>query len=477
MKQKSIKFNSLIYSIKSIVTVLTPIITIPYVLRVLGVTNVGKYNFVKSIVGYFSLLAVFGIGEYGKRDGAVIRSDKKKFSEFASQLFSLNIITMLLAYLLLAFCVCIVPRLEREAGLICACSGTIFLSTIGVEWIYVVYEDYVYITIRQILVQIISLVCIFLFVKNQEDVMIYTILNVISAAGANVWNFFRVRRYCDIRFTLHIQWRKHLSKSIVFFSELLMITIYVNTDQTIIGFICGDYYVGLYSTAVNVYQILGSILVSAAMVGCARLSEYSGNHRKQEYNRAATDIYNTILTITLPCVVGVCLFSEQIILVIAGKAYEQAHTALVILAITLIAYVLAVFWGQCVLVANGKERILFYITVGSALLNAVLNFILIPFFKQDAAAFTTLVSEGFTAVFSILYGHRLIRFSGCWKILCKCFFGCFFIIANAILTKSIIENQIIAMLVCIATSILGYLLIEIILKNEAIIKVKADTNP
>ena len=382
MKQKSIKLNSVIYSIKSVVTVLIPMVTLPYVLRVLGVINVGRYNFVRSIISYFSLFAAFGMGDYGKRDGAVIRNDRKKFSEFASELFSLNIITMLLAYLCLIVCVCMIPRLEREAGLVCAFSGTIFLSTIGVEWIYIVYEDYLYITIRQILVQVISLICIFLFVKNQNDVMAYTVLTVIASAGANVLNFFRVRRYCDIKFTLHIHWRKHLSKSIIFFSSLLMITIYVNTDQTIIGFICGDYYVGLYSTAVNVYQILGNILSSAAIVGCARLSEYIGNQRKQEYIHAATDIYYMILTSTLPCVTGVSLFSKQIILVIAGKAYEQAYTALFILAITLIALVFAVFWGQCVLVVNGKEKVLFYITVGSALLNAVLNFILIPFFKQ-----------------------------------------------------------------------------------------------
>lgn len=475
MKQNSIKFNSVIYSIKRVVTVLIPMITIPYVLRVLGVTNVGRYNFVCSIVSYFSLLAAFGIGDYGKRDGAVIRSDRKKFSEFASELFSLNIIMTFFAYLLLAFCVCTVPRLERETGLIFIFSVTIFLSTIGVEWIYIVYEDYIYITVRQILLQIVSLICIFLFVKNQDDVIMYTVLNAMSSAGANIWNFFRVRKYCDIKFTLHIHWRKHLSKSIVFFSELLMITIYVNTDQTIIGFICGDYNVGLYSTAVNVYQILGSILTSAAVVGCVKLSEYVGNHKKQEYIRAATDIYYMILTITLPCVVGVCFFCKQIVLVIAGKAYEQAYTALFILAITLIAFVLAVFWGQCVLVVNGKERILFFITIGSALLNAVLNFILIPIFKQDAAAFTTLIGEGFTAVFSIIYGRRLIRFNGCWKIVCKCLVGCSFIMANAILIKSIIKNQIAAMLVCIVMSVCGYLLIEIILKNEAIIKVKADT--
>lgn len=144
MKQKSISFNSFIFSIKSILTVLFPLITYPYALRVLGVNNMGRYNFINSIIGYFLLLGSLGIVSYARRDGAIIRNDKKELSRFASEVFSCNMILTVISYIILISCIFSVEKIRNEYILALVLSLAMFLTVFGVEWIYSVYEDYIY---------------------------------------------------------------------------------------------------------------------------------------------------------------------------------------------------------------------------------------------------------------------------------------------------------------------------------------------
>ncbi|MXP75601.1 oligosaccharide flippase family protein [Lachnospiraceae bacterium WCA-9-b2] len=240
--------------------------------------------------------------------------------------------------------------------------------------------------------------------------------------------------------------------------------------MTILGFLCGDYSVGLYSAAVKVYNVIGAILIAAASVGIARLSEYSGNGKKYEFNQLAEEIYGVILTITFPVVVGVCCYCREIICMVGGKEYTEAHTSLFILSIALLFFILAVYWGQCILIPNGKEKELLYITSISAVINIVLNFALIPFLKQDAAAITTMLSEGFTALLTIIYGRKLVKLEGIYSIILKSLIGSGFVCVVSVTLKNIFINPNIALGVSIILSAVGYLMIEVVVKNEVVYK-------
>ena len=102
-KRKSLKINALLNTIQTIISMLFPLITFPYASRVLGVDNIGRYNFGNSIVSYFVLLAGLGISTYGVREGAKYRDKKKEFEEFVQNIFSINLYSTLLAYFLLIF--------------------------------------------------------------------------------------------------------------------------------------------------------------------------------------------------------------------------------------------------------------------------------------------------------------------------------------------------------------------------------------
>ena len=144
--KKSLQKNAFLNGFKNVLNLLFPLITFPYVSKILSVEGIGQYNFAQAEVSYFSLIAGLGISSYAIREGAKYRENKKKFNIFASEVLLCNVISTIVAYLLLAVCMIFVGKLKVYAVLIWVFSIQIAFTTIGIEWLYSIYEEYEYIT-------------------------------------------------------------------------------------------------------------------------------------------------------------------------------------------------------------------------------------------------------------------------------------------------------------------------------------------
>lgn len=236
MKNKSIKVNALLNGFRTILNLLFPLITFPYVSRILSVNDIGKYNFSNSIVTYFLLIAALGIDKYAIREGTKYRDNRKRFSKFASDLFSLNVISTLFSYLLLAVFLVLSVKAYDYHTCILILSIQIFFTTLGTEWIYSIYEEYTYITVRSIIFKLISIALLFIFVRREGDYLAYTIITVIASVGANILNFVNARKFCDIK--LHfkgVNWKSMVVPVLIIFASNVAIQIYVNADITMLG--------------------------------------------------------------------------------------------------------------------------------------------------------------------------------------------------------------------------------------------------
>ena len=156
VKNKSIKVNMILNAIKGLMSIFFPLISFPYVSKVLGVDNIGRYNFANSIISYFVLFAGLGINTYAIREGARLREKENEFRQFANEMFSINILSTIMSYVLFALLLIIVPKFQEYKTLLIILSLQIIFKTIGIEWIYSIYEDYAYITLRSIVFQVIS---------------------------------------------------------------------------------------------------------------------------------------------------------------------------------------------------------------------------------------------------------------------------------------------------------------------------------
>ena len=373
VRQKSLKLNMLFNIIRNIANVIFPLISFPYISKILGAESLGRYNFATSIISYIALLAILGIEYYSIREGARIRDDKEKISEFVSQIFSINVLSTIFAYLVLGVLLFCVPKFAEYRILLLILGSQVIFTTLGVNWIYSIYEEYVYVSIRGIIVQIISIILMFIFIKSPADVEKYAIITVIASVGSNIFNFFFSRRYCKVKFVFSMNLRKHIKPILTLFAMYATATIYANSDMIILGFLCGEYAVGVYSVAVKIYNIVKLTLASATLVSIPRLSLYLSQNKQEEANAVANNVHSIMYTMVIPGIVGLIVLGEPIIMLISDVSYISALVPHMILSIAMFFNLGAYFWGQAVLVSANKENILLKSTIVCALINVFLN--------------------------------------------------------------------------------------------------------
>lgn len=467
-KKRSVKLNMVLNAIRGILSVLFPLITFPYVSRILGVENIGRYNYSNSIVSYFLLLSGLGIANYAIRDGAALREDKSEINQFANEMFTINMFSTVISYALLIAVMFAFPEMKAYWTLLVILSFQVILRTIGIDWVYSIYEDYLYITVRGIAFQILSLVMLFCFVHTAEDLNIYALITVIANAGSSILNYIHARKYVNLKLTKRVDWKKHIRPIMILFAMSLTVTIYVSSDITVLGILCGDERVGIYSVSTKIYSIIKSLLSTILVVSIPRLSAQFGTGRLEEFRETAKDIYSTLITAVLPAITGTIILSKPIVLLISGPEYAEASSSLAILGAALFMCMAAWFWGQCVLVPMKRESEVFKVTLFSAILNLMLNLLLIPKWQENAAAFTTLLAEGCTLLWSMVRGKKMSGISGEGKTYGKAAVGCLGIIAVNAVTGRFISDNAVYVVTTIALSAVTYAAIEIILKNEAV---------
>lgn len=221
---------------KTLTTTFFPILTYMYVSRIFGTEGYGKINFSNSIIQYFVLLSMLGITNYATSEAAKIRDDNAKLNRFVSEIMMLNMISMMISYILLFIILKQSSRLSVYECFIFVYSFNIVLRVIGMEWLYSAVEDYFYITIRTIIVQMILLACVLLFIRTPDDIIKYAVIQVASAGGSNIFNFIHSRKYISFVRVRLTSVRKHLKPVMILFLMTVFINLFTQIDSTMIGF-------------------------------------------------------------------------------------------------------------------------------------------------------------------------------------------------------------------------------------------------
>lgn len=468
MKQKSIGLNAILNSIKSCLSIVVPLITFPYATRILGVNNIGKINYALSIVHYFALIAILGITTYAIREGSKVRDDKQEIQKFSSEIFSLNFFTTLVSYVLLFVFILISTKMKEYRLLILIQSLSIIFTTIGIDWINSIYEDYLFITIRTIIINFISILALFVFVKSPNDYYIYAILSVLTNAIIAVINYFYCKKYVKVKFTFSTNIFKHLKYTLIFFINSLSISIYVNSDMTMLGWICGDYFVGIYSVAAKVYNIVKTLLASIYTVAIPRLSYYVGKNDMVKFRELFTKIMMYLSLILLPCISGLIGLANEIVILLSGQDYIDSALTLKILSISLL---FAIFGGavtSCLNIPLKRELLNMKATIVSAITNIVLNIYFIPKFKQNGAAFTSAISELIVLLICIISLKKIYEYLNI-KLFIKNFVHALLGMITVFVICSIyIHNIMLSILIKIIFSIVIYGIELILLKNQCV---------
>lgn len=465
--RKSIATNAILNSIRQVCTILFPLITLPYASRVIQAENYGKINFATSFVSYFSIFAALGINTYAVREGVAIRRYKNKISLFSSQIFSINILSSIISYILLISAILISAKVKHYASLILIYSIGIILTTIGVEWVYAIYEDYLFITIRSISVQALSLICMFIFVKEAGDFYIYAIINVIANGGANIVSGLYASKYIKFKPTVHLDLKQHLKPLLILLGSAIAMVIYVNSDITILGIMVDDVSVGIYSVAVKIYTGVKQIINAIFIVTLPQVVLLLKEENKKGYNQLLGRIMTILIILLFPIMGGMFILSEDLIFLVAGETYLDGTISLQILSIALCFSIGAGFYANVILVANKKENKVLQSTLIAAVTNVLLNFLFVKLWKQNGAAFTTALSELIVLALGYYYSRRLAHPIIKRRDIVSIVIGTIIVIAICMVTRLVIENYIYRIILSVIVSCIVYMLVMIVSKNSA----------
>lgn len=466
-KVRSLKINSVINLIKTILGIIFPMITFPYASRVLGVENIGKVNYANSVVNYFVLIAGLGIATYATREGAKVRDDQEKVNQLCSEVFIINMISTIAAYAGLVVLM-FIPMFHGYRTLILIYGATLVFNLVGISWLFNIFEDFLYITVRTVIFQVISLIMLFCFVRTEEDYLVYAGLIVLSSVGANIFNLFYGRRYIRLFHRSSYNLLKHIKPIFIIFGMSVASTIYLNMDTTMLGVMKGDHDVGLYTAAIKINRIVCSLITSVCTVFIPRLSYYVEKKMKKEFDTLIYQALNYIMCLTIPAAAGLSILSEEIILLFSGMKFIEAVPIMRVICINIVFSVVNGFLTYQIFMPLSKEKETLYATIGGAVVNVILNYFLIKEIGPAGAAMASVIAEMSVFLICRWYMRKFYDsyklFAELWKYLAATVIMAVVGVWINIRISSVVLSVVFVFVICVA----AYVSILVLLKSQLV---------
>lgn len=471
-KPKSLKVNFIMNAILTTSQFIFPLITFPYVSRILQASGLGKISFATSLVSYFVIIAQLGIPTYGIRACAKARESREELSRTVHEILLISVVMTIAAYVLFFLLLVSVPKLQEERTLYIVMSTNILFNTLGMEWLYKSLEQYTYITIRSIAFKLISIIAMFLLVHQQSDYVIYGGISIFAASASGLLNYVNAHKYIDFRYLGGYNFKRHWKAIMVFFAMSCATTIYTNLDNIMLGFIKTDIDVGYYSAATKIKMVLVSIVASLGTVLLPRASYYIEHDFMKDFYSISQKAIHYVFVVASPLMIYFMLFAKYGIRFLSGMGYEGAILPMIIIMPTLLLIGLTNIMGIQILVPLGKEKLVLYSVIAGAITNLIVNSILIPPLSSSGAACGSLLAE--LVVFIVQYkilgniAHTIYSEVSYWKIIISAFISA---IVSAWVMKLNLSNFGVLMLSAIIYFGI-YVICMNILKDELVINIE-----
>lgn len=433
MQTQSIRKNVIFNIAYHLLSIIFPLITFPYVSRILLVEGIGKVNFFLSLGNYLSTIAALGITTYGIRAIAKVRDKREEIDKIVKELLTVNmsmaIICVATLFLVYPWC----TKLNDEPQLFVLCCVNIMTSSFGMEWLYSGLEQYEYITKRSFVFKVLSLIALFAFVHTKNDYIWYAAITIFATVGNNFCNAFFSRKIINYRKSCKLNIKRHIKPMLLLFAAILAVNIYTNLDSIMLSVISGDYEMGLYVTAVKIKGVLLVLINSISAVLLPRLSYYITEKKEGEYNRILRKSISFVMSISIPLTCFFIANASVSIFVLAGSDYLPSTICMQVIMPILIISGFSNITGNQILIPHGKEKFFTVALMVGAIIDLALNFILIPRYKAVGAAIATLFAELMQATIQIIFSYKYLKGNINWieiiKVICATIISLLFSVA------------------------------------------------
>lgn len=356
---------------------LFPLLTYPYVSRVLGVTNIGICNFVDSIINYFILFSMLGVGSYGVREIARCKDNTERRNEVFSNLFVVNFLMTMISVCVLVICTYLISLLIPYRDFLVLGIIKLIFNLLLIEWFFQGIQQFKYITIRSVVVRCVYVIAVFVFVRTQDDSIVYyglTCLTIVLNAILN-WNYSR--RFKTLSFKkLNIE--SYLAPIFIFGYYRILTSMYTTFNTTFLGFSSGDTEVGYFTTATKLYGIIMAVFTAFTTVMVPRVSQLVKEGNREKMQQIANTTISALVILTIPIIILCEVLAPYIINIIAGPGYDGAIIPFRIVIFLLLIIGMEQIVIQQFLMASDNNKTIFKVSTSGAVVGISLNILLTP---------------------------------------------------------------------------------------------------
>lgn len=400
-----------------LLALLLPLITTPYVSRVLGPNGVGVNAYTNSIAQYFILIANLGIALYGNREIAYVRKNKEKLTQVFWEIQLLKIVTTLFSLLLFLFFLFVYS--EYHVYLILQ-SINIFAVVFDISWLYMGIEDFKKTVLRNTLIKVVSIFLIFIFVKDKSDVGMYIFILAISTLVGNLtlWPFLRETLTSSVQISSLNPFR-HLLPTLALFIPQIATQIYLVLNKTMLGIFQGPKFSGYYNYSDSLVKM---VLALATALGTVMLPHIANAYSNKEFKKVNNLLYKSfdyVTAISVPMAFGLAGVAHTLVPLFYGKGYYPVGTAMTIEAVVIIM----ISWSgtigtQFLLPINRIKAYTTSVLLG-AFTNIILNLPFIYFWGLNGAMLSTVISEAAVTAYQVIYVKRIVSLNSLFRYTSK----------------------------------------------------------
>lgn len=386
-----------------ILTIILPIITVPYVTRIFTSEDLGNYGFYNSIVSYFSLFAMLGIGIYGTKQIAAARNVSSTFWN----IYAIQLTASILALFVYVITLVSIPKMS---GMVPIILGIVLLTKmIDISWLFTGKEDFKKITLRNTMVKVAGVISIFTFIKSSEDLYLYIFLIVIFDFLGQFVMWIPAKKFIKRpSFDTKII-KKNLHPIVLLFLPQVAISLYVVLDRTLLGLLGSYSDVGIYEQGQKLTSILLTVVSSLGAVMLPKVANLLSERKEKEAQnmvRFSFILYNLII---FPMIFGLIAINEIFVKLFLGQNFQDVKYVLYIIVFNIMFIGWTNILGYQVLVVRNKNKEFMLSTTIPAIVSVAVNIAVIPFFGYIGASITSVVVEFLVFAIQWYYSRNIIN--------------------------------------------------------------------
>jgi len=456
----------------TLANILFPILSFPYVSRVLGPEGIGKVQLAFSFSQYFGMIAGFGIPIYGMKEIARYRDDKEGRSMIFSELTTIYLLTSIAMSVFYIAAVYIFPYFKAEKGLFNIALLMVLFGCTYIEWVYTGMEEFKSIALRSAAFKIIGLLAMYVLIRQASDYKIYLFIMIFSFLGNNILSFFLLRG--KVRFTVSgLQLRRHLRPLILIWGTTL-VAVMADLDTVLIGFLADNKAVGFYTAAVKLSKVSIPVITSMSVILMPKIAKYFADGEMDNVQAMLDKAFNFVVFFGVPIAFGLALLAPDFIILFSGREFTEAITSMRVLALLPLVMGFSHFFLFLILVPAGRNREMFISEFIGLLISLILNFALIPYFRQTGSAVADIFSETSIIALYFYFIARRFKFNFRWSLVLKAVVSSLTFIPLMLFFKSFSLSSFYMIAISVASCVVVYLCIQSLIFKSDFVNNTAD---